>query len=201
MAGMGPRIACGAAIGTAVALAASTQPSKISEREATAHVERLAKVTDDDVEELRRGMPRGAKALGQIWEGKADPRADPGSVRRALERVRSDDRDLSVAKGTFFAIADDKGVVLRSDQEPDGLAGRSLTASYPDLAKVLAGEPVEVWGSMPETAGARTGGDEQWAIAAPIRDGAGVVRGMFVSGWCRSSTSSPSTARRCTARR
>jgi hypothetical protein len=167
----------------ALVVVACSEPSKVSERKATEHVERLAKLSDDDVEEMRRGMPRGAKALGQIWDAKADPHADPGSVRRALERVRNDDRDLSVAKGTFFAIADDKGTVLRSDQEPDQLAGKSLTASYPALAKVLAGEVVELRGSMPETAGARTGADEQWVIAAPIRDAQGVVKGIFASGW------------------
>jgi hypothetical protein len=163
--------------------AACSEPSKLSERKAAEHVERLAKLADDDVEELRRGMPRGAKALGQIWDGKADPQADPGSLRRALESVRNDDRDLSVAKGTFFAVADDKGVVLRSDQDPDQLAGKSLTAAYPALAKVLAGEVVETRGSMPETAGARTGADEQWVIAAPVRDAQGVVRGLYASGW------------------
>jgi hypothetical protein len=162
--------------------AACSEPSKVSERKAAEHVERLAKLSDDDVEELRRGMPRGAKALGQIWDGKADPQADPGSLRRALERVRNDDRDLSMAKGTFFAVTDDKGVVLRSDQDPDLLAGKSLTTAFPALAKVLAGEVVETRGSMPEI-GVRAGGDEQWVIAAPVRDAQGVVRGLFASGW------------------
>jgi hypothetical protein len=166
------------------ALAAScSEPSKVSERKAVEHVDRLAKLSDDDVDEMRRGMPRGAKALGALFDGKGDPHADPTAARRALDRARNDDRDLSVAKGTFFAVADDKGVVLTSDQEPDVLAGKSFTAAYPALAKVLAGETVEARGSMPETAGARTGGDEQWVIAAPVRDKEGVVRGMFVSGW------------------
>ena len=173
-----------ACLALALALATScTEPSKISERQATLHAERLAKLSDDDVDEMRRGMPRGAKALGQIWEGKGDPHADTGSVRRALDRVRSDDRDLAVAKGTFFAIGDDKGIALRSDQDPDPFVGKSFVGSYPALAKVLAGEAVELRGSMPEAAGARSGDDEQWVIAAPVRDGQSVVRGMFVSGW------------------
>jgi hypothetical protein len=163
--------------------ASCSEPSKVSERKATEHVERLAKLSDDDVEEMRRGMPRAAKALGQIFDGKSDPHADPSSVRRALDRVRNDDRDLSLAKGTFFAVADDKGVVLRSDQEPDQLAGKSLMGAYPALAKVLSGEVVELRKSMPETAGARAGGDEQWVIAAPVRDPQGVVKGIYASGW------------------
>jgi hypothetical protein len=173
------------AIGWAVVALATgcSESSKISERKAMAHVERVAKLSDDDVDEVRRGLPRGAKALGQIWEGKGDPHADPGSVRRALEKVRNEDHDLEIAKSTFFALADDKGTVFRSDQEPDQLAGKSLVASYPALVKVLAGEATEVRGSMPETAGARTGGDEQWVASAPVRDGSGMVRGMYVSGW------------------
>jgi hypothetical protein len=148
-----------------------------------AHVDRLAKLADDDVDELRRGMPRGAKALGPIWSGKADPHADPSSVRRALDRVRNEERDLEVSKGTFFAVTDDKGAILRSDQEPDQLAGKSLVAAYPGLVKVLAGETVELRGSMTEMAGARTGGDEQWVIAAPVRDAESAVRGVYASGW------------------
>jgi len=160
-----------------------TESAKISERKAIGHVERLATLADDDVEEVRRGLPRGAKALGQIWEGKGDPYAETGSVRRALDRVRTEERDLEIAKSTFFALTDDKGVVIRSDQDPDLLAGKSLVAAYPALVKVLAGEPTELRGSMPETAGARNGGDEQWVAAAPVRDTKGVVRGMYLSGW------------------
>ncbi len=171
-------------LGLLVSLAwGCTESAKISERKALSHIERLATLADNDVEEVRRGLPRGAKALGQIWEGKGDPHAEPGSVRRALDRVRGDDRDLEIAKSTFFALADDQGIVVRSDQEPDQLAGKSLVAAYPTLVKVLAGEPTELRGSMPETAGARMGGDEQWLAAAPVRDAKGVVRGMYVSGW------------------
>jgi hypothetical protein len=167
----------------AIALVACTEPSKTSERKAASHVDRLAKLADEDVEELRRGMPHGAKGLGQIWEGKGDPHADPGSVRRALDRVRNDDRDLAIAKGTFFAVLDDKGIVLRSDQEPDQLAGKSLVGPFPAIEKVLAGEILELRGSMLEMAGTRAGGDEEWVIAAPVRDAASVVRGAYLSGW------------------
>ena len=167
----------------ALAGAGCTDSSKLSERKATEHVERLAKLADDDVDEVRRGLPRGAKALGQLWESKADPKADPAAVRRALDRVRDQDRDLTVAKSTFFALADDKGAVIRSDQEPDILAGKSLTDAYPQTVKVLSGEAVETVGAMVEAAGARNGGDEQWVAAAPVRDRSGVVRGIYATGW------------------
>jgi hypothetical protein len=179
----GARTRLGFAASTLVVMLGCTDSAKVSEGKALGHVERLATLADEDVEEVRRGLPRGAKALGQVWEGKADPRADPSVVRRALDRARAEDRDLGIAKSTFFALTDDQGTVFRSDQDPDHLAGKSVVASYPALAKVLAGERVEIRGSMPEMAGARTGGDEQWVASAPVRDAQGIVRGMYVSGW------------------
>jgi hypothetical protein len=163
--------------------AGCTDSSKISEGKAVAHAERLAKLADDDVEEVRRGLPHGAKSLGEYWNDKKDPLGDPSQARRALDRARDDNRDLAIAKSTFFALTDDKGTVLRSDQEPDQMAGKSLVASYPAINKVLAGESLETRGSMPETAGARTGGDEQWVAAAPVKDAEGKVRGVYASGW------------------
>jgi hypothetical protein len=160
-----------------------TDAAKVSEGKAAAHAERLAKLADDDVDEVRRGLPQGAKSLGQMLEAKNDTYADPGQARRALDRARDECRDLAVAKSTFFTLTDDKGIVLRSDQDPDQMAGKPLVASYPDLAKVLAGETIESRGSMPETAGARTGGDEQWVAAAPVKDAEGKVRGIYASGW------------------
>jgi hypothetical protein len=171
------------AVALSFTVSACTDSVKVSEQKAVAHTERLAKLADDDVEEVRRGLPLGAKGLGQAWGAKSDPVADPSLARRALDRVRDEIRDLAVAKSTFFAMTDDKGSVLRSDQEPDLLAGKSLVASYPALSKVLGGESLETRGSMPETAGTRIGGDEQWVAAAPVRDAQNTVRGIYASGW------------------
>jgi hypothetical protein len=160
-----------------------TDQTKVAEEKAVTHAERLAKLADEDVEEVRRGLPRGAKVLGAAWDGKKDPFVDPSVTRHALERAREGDRDLSRAKSTFFALTDDKGKVLRSDQEPDQLAGKSPLEAFPVLAKVLAGETIEARGSMPELAGAKAGGDEQWFAATPMRDSSGTLRGVYVSGW------------------
>ena len=72
--------------------------------------------------------------------------------------------------------------MLCSDQEPDLLGGKDLSKLYPSLVKTLSGEVVEARGSMAETA-VRAGSDEQWLSAAPVRDAAGVVRGIYVTGW------------------
>jgi hypothetical protein len=165
------------------AVSACTDAAKVSEQRAVTQAERLAKLADDDVEEVRRGLPLGAKGLGLAWDAQKSPLDDPSLARRALDRVREENRDLAVAKSTFFAMTDDKGHVLRSDQEPDLMAGKSLVASYPAMSRVLAGEALEMRGAMPETAGARNGGDEQWVAAAPVRDAKGTLRGIYASGW------------------
>jgi hypothetical protein len=177
------KAALGISLFVSLSASACTDAAKVSEQKAVAQAERLAKLADDDVEELRRGLPLGAKGLGLAWDAQKSPLDDPSLARRALDRVRDENRDLAVAKSTFFAMTDDKGDVLRSDQEPDVMAGRSLVLSYPAMSKVLAGEALEMRGSMPEAAGARTGGDEQWVAAAPVRDAHGAVRGIYASGW------------------
>lgn len=169
------------AVASVLAVGSCSDPTKISEEQAVLHAERLAKLADDDVEEVRRGLPKGAKALTSVWEGKS--RLDHFAVRQELDRVRGQERDLEIAKSTFFAITDDKGAVLASDQTPDQLAGRPLGEAFPALARVLHGEPVETRGSMPELAGARGGSDEQWVASAPVVDAAGTVRAMYATGW------------------
>jgi hypothetical protein len=166
-----------------LALSACTDSAKVSEQNAALHADRLAKLADDDVEQVRHGVPRGAKELATLWETKAPTMADHGPVYRRMEEVRNNDRDLRVAKSTFFAVTDAKGDVLSSDQDPDSLQGKNLVLAYPALSKARDGELVETTGAMPETAVKPGAPDEQWLVAAPVRDGAGAVRGIFASGW------------------
>jgi hypothetical protein len=162
-------------------LQSCTNSGKVSEQQAIAHAERLAKLADDDVEELRRGLPRGAKSLASVWADKSLP--SHGDLRRALDRVRGEDRDLEIAKSTFFALTDATGTVVASDQDPDRLAGRSFQGAFSPVSRSLAGEPVETRGAMPELAGAQSGSDEEWLASVPVVDGSGAVRGAYASGW------------------
>ena len=157
------------------------QAVRVSERHAEEHVRELAKVVDDDVEQVRRGLPRGAKALAGSWDSQSE--RDLPALRHTLEHLRSKDPDLQVAKSTFFALSDVRGTVMCSDQEPDRLAGVGLVGAFPALRTVLAGEPTETRGALREAAGAQNGSDEQWLAGAPVRDGTGVLRGMYVTGW------------------
>jgi hypothetical protein len=95
-------------------------------------------------------------------------------------------QDLRVAKSTFFALASPDGVVIRNDREQDLMAGKSLFASFPGLAKALDGSYVEALGSMPEAHGVKGKPDAEWIAAHGVRVGDG-VRGLFVTGWAWSS--------------
>lgn len=168
---------------TSLIALACTDKGKVSESKATEHVERLAEVADEDVEQLRVGLPLGAKALGESWVIEEDHAPWPELLRARLDRARSGQRELTMAKSTFFAITDEDGVVLRSDQDPDILAGKRLGESFPDLRKALEGEYIEAFGAMAELQGSRSGPDEQWMVASPFRDAEGKVLGAYVSGW------------------
>jgi hypothetical protein len=156
--------------------------SKKSVERARHHVAELVKTVDSDVQEVRTGLPQGAKQLEKLYASDKPPADDLPAVREALEKARNKVQDLRVAKSTFFALADLQGVVLRNDQEQDLMAGKPLFAAFPELRGALQGKYVEARGSMPEAAGVAGRPDAQWAAAQPIVAG-GAVRGLYVTGW------------------
>jgi hypothetical protein len=158
------------------------KPSAISAEKAKGNVAGLIKATQGDVAEVRSGLPNGAKYLLPIFASGKPPSDDPHAARNALETARNKVQDLRVSKGTFFAVADVSGVVIRDDQEQDTMAGRPLLPSFPELKTALAGQYVETRGSMPEAAGVRGRADGQWVAAEPVADG-GTVKGLYVTGW------------------
>ncbi|HEX7668059.1 MAG TPA: hypothetical protein VF395_00665 [Polyangiaceae bacterium] len=167
-------------------VSACKDTAKISKTQASAHVAFLAEIATKDVAEVRTGLPQGADLLGAAW--KADPAVgtDLKAAADALEVARRKVQDLRVAKSTFFALADDHGVVVRNDQEQDRMAGKALFTSFPDLTG--AGKQyTETTGSMPEASGVRAPrADGQWIAGAPVKVD-GVARGLYVTGWSWSS--------------
>jgi hypothetical protein len=155
--------------------------AKLSAEQAKQHAEFLATTVKTDVEEVRKGLPEGAKHLVSLYEAERAPKDDLPAVRAGLEKARGKVQDLRVAKSTFFALADDKGIVLRNDQEQDLMAGKNLLSSFPELKTALGGKYVETRGSMPEAA-RKVEGDAQWVAAQPISVG-GSVKGLYVTGW------------------
>jgi len=165
-----------------LALAAGcTDKGKISEEKAVAHAEEAAKLTDNDVEELRRGLPAGGKKIGEILG--ADKEITPAKARSALRKTREAVVDLQLAKSTFFTVTDLEGVAHASDLETDGFSGKNVLQAFPGLAKAKTGAYTEVLGQMDEARGLRKGDDLQWVAAAPVAGPDGKATGLYISGW------------------
>ncbi|HMA97680.1 MAG TPA: hypothetical protein VKP30_33575 [Polyangiaceae bacterium] len=146
------------------------------------HVAMLVTVAGTDVEELQRGLPEGAKHLQQLYSSKVPPRDSLSEVREQLDRARNKVQDLRVAKSTFFVVAEPNGTVLRSDREPDLMAGRNLFTSFPTIRDTLKGTSVVTRGEMPEAAGVKGRRDGQFVVSTPIVADNAVV-GVYASGW------------------
>ena len=157
--------------------------SAVSAEKAKANIVALVKATQGDVAEVRAGLPNGAKYLLPLFASGKPPSEDPHGAQAALETARNKVQDLRVSKGTFFAVADTGGIVIRNDQDQDLMVGRPLLPSFPELKSALDGAKyVETRGSMPEAAGVRGRADGQWVAAVPVADGA-AVKGLYVTGW------------------
>jgi hypothetical protein len=157
-----------------------TKTSETSRQKAHAEVEELAKAAVVDVEEVRKGLPLGAKQLEAFF---ADDKAqgDAAAAKDALNAARGRVQDLRNAKSTFFLLADKHGLILRSDLEHDALASKNLLTAF-DLKDASSGKYVEALGSMPEAAGVRGRPDGQWTAASPVMKGAEVA-GVYATGW------------------
>jgi hypothetical protein len=163
---------------------ACTKTGEVSRSKAREHAEMLAKAAERDVDEVRKGLPLGAKQLESFF---AEPKAgeDAAAAKEALELARNRVQDLRIAKSTFFLLASTEGSILRSDQEHDALAGKNLFAAFPELRGAL-GKYTETRGSMAEAAGVRGRSDGQRAVAIPVMKG-GEVAGIYATGWSWSS--------------
>jgi hypothetical protein len=151
------------------------------------HARELAETARRDVEEVRRGLPAGARELAKRWatEG-VDLSTDSEAAREALNYARNKVQDLRVAKSTFFALATPEGKVVRNDREQDLMAGAALFQAFPALARAAQGPYAEALGVMPEAHGVRGKPDAEWVAAAGVEVG-GTIRGLYVSGWAWSS--------------
>jgi hypothetical protein len=158
-----------------------------SAEDAKADVQRLVDLTARDVAEVERGLPEGAKKLSELLAkdlGKdGDPRQNAPVVRSALLKMRQQVPDLGIAKSTFFALADDKGVAIRNDFEHDTMAGKDLVAGWPGIKPVTAGAPyAATTGQFPGTPNP-AGPDREWVAAVPVKKADGTQLGVLVTGW------------------
>ncbi len=172
-----------------LALAASSvwlggceSPTKKSVAAAKSHVAFLVAATEQDVAEVRQGLPEGAKKLSTLFKEAQPGVPDAQSASKALEAARDQVQDLRVAKSTFFAVTTTDGLVLRNDREQDDMAGKNLFAAFPGLKTALTAGYVESRGSMKEAAGVKNREDAQWVAATPVLVG-DAAAGVYATGW------------------
>jgi hypothetical protein len=156
--------------------------AKESASKAKAHATMLAELSARDVGEVERGLPEGAKRLASLYASGADARNDMTAVRAGLKRIRREVPDLTIAKSTFFALADDKGIAIRNDLEQDVMAGQNLFAVFPELAGAARGVWVTTAGTFPGPPGP-AGPDRDFIAASPVKREDGSVAGILVTGW------------------
>ncbi len=172
-----------APLALALTLTACDDGRKLAEQAAADTLPKLAPVLQQDVTEVRRGLPLGADKLGPMLD--PDTLASPVGVQKAISRTRALVPDLDVAKSTFFSYADATGTVVRSETDPDVLAGKSLVAAFPPLKKAIdpGGGLTDAWGELKDLRGVKNGPDLEWVVAAPVKDDKGQLKGVFVTGW------------------
>lgn len=182
----GTRLACLAILPLAVSSVAigCKDKGKVSADEARTNVKFLVELAEKDVAEIDRGLPEGAKKMAeQLAKEGADAGQNTPQVRSALLKMRQRVPDLGVAKSTFFAFTDDKGIAIRNDLEQDTMAGKDLVGAYPDLKKALAGEAyVTTQGRFPGVPNPQ-GPDKEWVAGVPVKRADGSLIGLLVTGW------------------
>ncbi len=167
----------------ALACGACTDKGKKSAEEARANVKMLADLAEKDVGEIERGLPEGGKKMATLLASEADPKGNAPSVRTALLKMRREVPDLGVAKSTFFAFTDDKGIAIRNDLEQDTMAGKDVAGAYPDLKKALSGEAFVATQGVFPGAPNPAGPDKEWVAAVPVKKEGGALVGLLVTGW------------------
>lgn len=152
----------------------------VSAAKAKENLALLKRAALEDLGEVRRGLPAGAEVLAEYFgAGKFEDARAAGEV---LDKTRNKVQDLRVAKPTFFALVDTRGIVLRTDQSPDLMAGKSLFAGFPALRGVLEGGYLETRGELAEASKVRGRADAQWVAASPVKV-QGAVKGIYAAGW------------------
>lgn len=165
-----------------VLVAGCKDPGLKSAEFAKGHAETLAALVEKDVGEVERGLPEGAKKGTKAFLVKEGVEREPANVRRSLQKVQREVPDLLVAKSTFFALVDAKGIAIRNNLETDAMAGQDIFTLFPALRESDTKGFVATSGIFPNAISLQ-GPDRTWVAAAPIKTEAGQVAAYFVTGW------------------
>ncbi len=146
-------------------------------------LERLLPTIDRDIKQVRVGLPKVAAQLPRYLDD--DLGADLEGLKRALTGVRGRVYELAAAKTTFLVFLDDKGVVVRGENDPDLAVGHSLIEPLPGMKPLLTQSKglVETLGYMHGLRGVQKGGDLQWVVGTAVIDKGGIRKGSLVTGW------------------
>ena len=96
-----------------LSLPACDGDKKLSQSKAAEHVVSLVETATGDVQEIKNGLPEGAKHLAKLFEGGAAPNDDLPAVRQARDKARNKVQDRRLATDTFSARAEAGVTVLR----------------------------------------------------------------------------------------
>jgi hypothetical protein len=154
---------------------------KKSVAEAEVDLPLLVTTTENDVAQVRQGLPAGVKYVEAVFSAAHPEEPSFDAAREALNKARDKTQDLRMAKSTFFAVALPDGKILRNDQKQDLMVGKSLFPAFEGLRPALTQGYTESQGQMPEAAGVK-GQDAEWVAAVPIKPGAEAL-GYYVTGW------------------
>jgi hypothetical protein len=157
--------------------------AKVSEETAKVDVQSMVVLASKDVDEIECGLPEGGRQMAVELGKESGRESDPQQVRTALRKLREAVPDLRMAKSTFFAFADDKGVAVRNDLEQDTMAGKDLIGVYPALKKLLSGDAyVATNGQFPDAPNP-AGPDKEWVAGVSVKKDDGALVGLLVTGW------------------
>jgi hypothetical protein len=145
------------------------------------HVEFLGALVTKDLGEVERGLPEGAKRGERVFAPAGTLDRDSATVKKGISRLQREVPDLLVAKSSFFAIADEKGIGIRNNLETDAMAGRDLFQVFPGLRKADEAPIAYDVGQFAEAASAPKK-DRTWTAASAIRKD-GKLLGYLVTGW------------------
>ncbi len=155
---------------------------KKSEAAAVESLDIVVPLVDRDTSQVKKGVPDGVKVLAKKLP--ADPTGNRMELQKAIKDSRGAVDDLAFAKVTFFAFANDAGVVLRNETDPDRLVEQNVFTAFPALekAKDPAAGMVEAFGEMEAIRGVKKGKDIAWVVAHGV-NGDGGAKGVLVTGW------------------
>lgn len=164
-------------------LAGCEDPVKKAEPYAVEVIEAIAPRVPKDFAAMREGLATGAKTLATLLP--TDDASELKRTRDAIAQTRERTDPIRLAPASFFIFVNTKGIVVRSEHDPDELAEADLFAPFPALKKSVegAGAPVETFGEMEQMRRVKKGAELEWIAAVPVLDKEGKPRGAFAAGW------------------